>query len=258
MLFDIRGRRKHVVRVVYAILALLMGASLFLVVGPVNIGSLLGTSSTTEAAKVLNEQAERVEAKLRKEPDNPNLLVAATRARVGAANAQVEVDPQTGAPLVSAEALQNFTLASDSWNRYVEQTDEVNSSVALLMANTYFTLAQAGTAVEEIASDLTNAADAQRLATEARPSVGFLTTLATYEYLAGNFKAGDQAGDEAKAKATGQEKKQVEEQLTEYRKRGKQWEAEKKRVAKAEKEQGKEALQNPFGGLGGSSGSLGE
>ncbi len=38
MLFDIRGRRKHVVRVVYAILALLMGASLFLVVGPFNIG----------------------------------------------------------------------------------------------------------------------------------------------------------------------------------------------------------------------------
>ena len=37
MLFDIRGRRKHVVRVVYAILAILMGASLFLVVGPVRL-----------------------------------------------------------------------------------------------------------------------------------------------------------------------------------------------------------------------------
>ena len=50
MLFDIRGKRKHVVRVVYAILALLMGASLFLVVGPVNIGSLLGNSTSSADA----------------------------------------------------------------------------------------------------------------------------------------------------------------------------------------------------------------
>ena len=39
MLFDIRGRRKNVVKVVYGILAVMMGASLFLVVGPVNLGS---------------------------------------------------------------------------------------------------------------------------------------------------------------------------------------------------------------------------
>ena len=50
MLFDIRGRRKHVVKVVYAILALLMGASLFLVVGPVNIGSLLGNTQRRRTA----------------------------------------------------------------------------------------------------------------------------------------------------------------------------------------------------------------
>ena len=70
MLFDIRGRRKHVVRVVYAILALLMGASLFLVVGPVNIGSLVGNEQhDSSASKVLDEQAERIERKLRNEPE---------------------------------------------------------------------------------------------------------------------------------------------------------------------------------------------
>ena len=62
MVFDIRGRRKHVVRVVYAILALLMGASLFLVVGPFNIGNLVGNGSSTNASQILNEQAERIEA----------------------------------------------------------------------------------------------------------------------------------------------------------------------------------------------------
>ena len=58
MVFDIRGRRKHVVRVVYAILALLMGASLFLVVGPVNLGSLFGASnSVSNSASLFEEQA---------------------------------------------------------------------------------------------------------------------------------------------------------------------------------------------------------
>lgn len=258
MLFDIRGRRKHVVRVVYAILALLMGASLFLVVGPVNIGGLIGNSTSTEASKVLDEQAERVEAKLRREPNNPNLWLALARTRVAAGNALVEANPQTGEPVVNAEAKQDFDRATEAWNLYLGKSDgEANPSAALLIANTYFTMARSGIAVEEIAADLDGAAAAQRLAVKARPSVGLLTTLATYEYFTGNFKAADKAGEEAKNKATGQEKKQVEEQLTEYRQRGKQWAAEKKRAAKVEKEQGKESLQNPFGGLAGSSG-LGE
>ena len=37
MVFDIRGRRRHVVKFVYAILAILMAGSLFLVTGAINI-----------------------------------------------------------------------------------------------------------------------------------------------------------------------------------------------------------------------------
>jgi len=258
MLFDIRGRRKHVVRVVYAILALLMGASLFLVVGPVNIGSLVGTGGSTEASKILDEQAEQAEAKLSRDEDNPNLLLAVTRARVAAGNAETELNPQTGAPVLNAGGRQDFEQAGQIWNVYLDKTDEVNSSAALLMAKTFFTLAEAGTSIEEISTYIDEAATAQRLATETRPAVGFLTTLASYEYLAGDFKAGDAAGEKAKSRATGQEKKQVEEQLTESRQRGKGWQTEKKRFAKTEKEQGKEALQNPFGGLGGGTSGLGE
>ena len=47
MVFDIRGRRKNVVKVVYAALAILMGASLILVAGPgINFGSLFGGNIT--------------------------------------------------------------------------------------------------------------------------------------------------------------------------------------------------------------------
>ncbi|HEX7293467.1 MAG TPA: hypothetical protein VF259_02880, partial [Solirubrobacterales bacterium] len=57
MLFDTRGRRRHVIRVVYAVLALLMGASLFLVVGPFNLGELGGSGASSSANEVLEERA---------------------------------------------------------------------------------------------------------------------------------------------------------------------------------------------------------
>src|SRR3954467_15872818 len=93
MVFDIRGRRKHVVKVVYAILAILMGASLFLVVGPVNTPSLFNsTSSSGEAAKPYEEQAERLEAKLRKEPADSQLLLGLTRAPAASGNSLVALE----------------------------------------------------------------------------------------------------------------------------------------------------------------------
>src|SRR4249920_333048 len=94
MLFDIRGRRRHVVKVVYGILALLMGASLFLVVGPVNIGALLGTSQeVNRTAEIFDEQAERTEERLRKDPTNEDVLLSLTRVRINAGRAKSEVDP---------------------------------------------------------------------------------------------------------------------------------------------------------------------
>ena len=88
MLFDIRGRRKNVIRVIYAMLALLMAASLFVAVGPFNIGELVGGSGGGEAAKIFKEQSERIEERIEKEPGNPNpdQYLALTRARINAGN----------------------------------------------------------------------------------------------------------------------------------------------------------------------------
>src|ERR1044072_3449837 len=96
MLFDIRGRRKHVVRVVYAVLALLMGASLFLVVGPFNLGELAGGGGGQDASEVFEEQAERIEGRLRVKPEDEGLLVAVSRARLNAGHALPKTNPQQG------------------------------------------------------------------------------------------------------------------------------------------------------------------
>jgi hypothetical protein len=259
MLFDIRGRRKHVVRVVYAILALLMGASLFLVVGPVNIGSLVGNSGSTEAAKVLQEQAERTEQKLRREPENEDLLVALTRSRLTAANSLTEVNSETGATFFTPEGRQELQRGIEAWNSYLKQTKEPKASVALLVSSGYFSLAESSAALEEAVENIEGAAKTQRIAAEAQPTINALTTLAIYDFYAGNFAAGDKAVSEAEAKATTKaEATEIGKQMTEYRKRGKAFAAQKKEAEKEEAKFGKERLQNPLGGLSGGSGTLGE
>jgi hypothetical protein len=259
MLFDIRGRRKHVVRVVYAILALLMGASLFLVVGPFNLGNLAGNGSSTDAAKVLQEQAERTEQKLRQDPENEALLLSLTRARMGAANALTEINSETGLTTFTPEGRQELESGIESWDKYLKQTKEPKASAALLVSRSYFSLAESATTFNEAVENVAGAAKTQRIAAEAQPTINSLTTLAIYEYYSGDFAGGDKAVKEAESKAPSKaEAKQIGTQMAEYRQRGKAFEAQKKEVAKEEKKLGKERLQNPLGGLSGSTGGLGE
>jgi len=253
MVFDTRGKRKHVIRVVYAILAILMGASLFLVVGPVNIGSLIGgSSSTSNAAAVLHEQAERIEKRLAQNPDDEQLLLALTRAQISAGNAQLE-GLETAAPTVPDGAHEDFEAAQQSWSRYLKQAgDEPSASVAQLVAGTFFRLAESGSrSLGEIESNVANAKAAQQIVAEQRPTLNSLSTLAIYQFFNGEFAAGDKATKQAVAHAQEKtEAKGIEKQLAEYRKRAKKFVKQIEQVSKVEKEANKEQLKNPFGGLG--------
>jgi chaperonin cofactor prefoldin len=258
MLFDTRGKRKHVIRVVYAILALLMGASLFLVVGPFNLGNLIGnSSSSSSAAKVLHEQAERIEGRLARSPNDEQLLLALTRARVNAGNAQLERTSETAPPVVTPEAKKDFEAASEAWTRYLKQSAEPNTTAAQLLGSTYFQLAESSATVGEAVEYVAKGTAAQKIAAQQSPSLGSLSTLAIYEYFAGNFAGGEKATKQVVAMVKGTSKteaKSVEKQLAEYRKRGKAFAKQKKEVAKFEREKGKESLENPFSGFGGGAG----
>jgi Zn-dependent oligopeptidase len=261
MLFDTRGRRKHVIRVVYAILAILMGASLFLVVGPVNIGALLGTqSSSSSAAQVFHEQAERIERRLARNPTNEAQLLALTRARINAGNAQIEVNQGSETQTVPASGREDFEAALQAWNRYLKQAgDEPSVSVAQLVAGSFFRLAESSTSLREAEGNVAKATAAQKIAAEQQPSLGSLSTLAIYQYFNGEFAAADRTAKQAAAKTSSKaEAKSVENQLAEFRKRGKQLKKQKKQLAKAESKANKESPTNPFGGVGGVAGSAGE
>jgi tetratricopeptide (TPR) repeat protein len=265
MLFDTRGRRKNVIRVVYTVLALLMGGSLFLTVGPFNLSELVGGGTTGNAADVAHEREERLEERLARSPNDAGMLLELTRARISAAQAQTDVDPQTGVPgTPPADAQDDYDEALESWNRYLEAAgDEVSPSGAQLVAQTYFGLAERGSvSFSDIQENLDTAVRAQRIVAAELSNFGAYSSLAIYEYFNGNFEAGDKAAKRAIATAPSKaEGKAAKKQLAEFRKRAKRYVSQTERVAKAE-QAGKPApgeFQNPFGGFGaGTPGAPGE
>ncbi len=259
MVFDLRGRRRHVVKVVYAILALLMGASLFLVVGPVNLGGLLGNSSSSSASSGLDDQAAKIERKLKKNPNDEALLLALTRTRISAGNTLVNVDPTTGQQSVTPEARAEYQQAAVAWNRYLKQDPRPPSTAAAQLAATaFFSLAQTATTGAEAEDDVKSAAHAQQIVADARPNLGTVSTLAIYKYYSLDFAGGDRATKQAEKLAISKSQaKSVKTQLASIRKQAKKFQTQQQQLAKAQKGQGKQELQNPLGGLSGGGASSG-
>jgi hypothetical protein len=262
MLFDIReGRRRNVVKVVYGTLAVLMGLSLFLVIGGFNIAELFNGNTTGDPAEVYEEQQERIEAKLVKSPEDPNLLLSLTRAQVNAGNAQFQ-EESNGERVMTAEAFQEFQKASSSWSSYLEATDEPNVGLAQVMAPTLASMAETSQTVEDATRNIDGAAEAMQIVAEQRPTLNSLSTLALYTYFTGDFKAAEKARAEAAKLANSKEEREaLDKTLDETKKRAEGFLKEVKRSeeqGKAEAGAGGGALENPLGGAGGLGGGLGE
>jgi hypothetical protein len=265
MLFDIRGKRRNVVKVVYAILAVLMGLSLFLVTGGANIGGLFDSGGSTSAAtEGLEEQTQRIQQKVRKDPQNPDLLLALTRAQINTGNSMLAVNPETGGAEVTVDGKVQYEHAAETWDRYLAATEEPNPGAAAIVAGTLFSLAESpGSTLPEVQANVKAAAEAQQVAAQDRPTLNSLSTLAIYQLYNFDYSGAKKTEAEAlKFANTKFEREQLENQLEEYSKRAQEFQKLVKQSAKAAKEgaaagAGKQALENPLGGLG-SSGLSGE
>lgn len=262
MLFDLRGgRRGSVVKVVYAVLAVLMGASLFLTVGPFSISEIFNSGGgDTNLAKPYEEEAERIEARLEKDPGNPQMLLSLTRAQINAGNADAQREAN-GAVVLTTDSIQAYQEADQSWSEYLKATDEPNAALAAIVAPMMVQLAETATSYPQADQRLNAATEAQQIVAKGRPSVNSLTTLAFYTYFTGDFAAADKARAEAKKLAkTKSEREQIDQTLDEYEKSASKYAAAKKQAEKAEKAAGGKApenLENPLSpGLG--TGGLGE
>jgi hypothetical protein len=251
MVFDIRGRRKNVVKVVYAILALLMGLSLFLVIGPAPLSDLFGGGATTSAAGQLEEQAERIEGKLKKDPEDSQLLLSLTRTRISAGNSLAVANPETGEIGFTPEARQQLLAASEAWSKYLKATGAPSAGGAQLAAGALFSLAQTSSTGPEALANIRAAARAQQIVGEGRPSLGSLSTLAIYRYYSFDYDGAAKAGKEAATYAnTKIERENLDKQLEEVSKRGHAFEQQLTNVEKAVKKGKREGkIPNTFKGF---------
>lgn len=251
MLFDIRGRRKNVVRVVYATLAVLMGLSLLLVVGPAPLQDIFGIeNSVSDASDQFEDQAERIELKLKKDPQNPDLLLSLTRARINAGNALATTDPGTGAIIYTTDSRQQLEAASEVWSKYLKATDEPSAGGAQVAAQMFFTLAQTSRTGAEAEVNVRAAERAQQIIAEGRPSLGSLSTLAIYRYYSFDYKGAEEARKQAAAYAnTKFERESLDKELDEISKRGHEFEKQLADIEKAAKQaqaKGEAGLANPL------------
>lgn len=254
MVFDTGGRRKRVVQVVYGFLAIIMGASLLIVIGPFSIADVFTTQDAAEsAADSLDDQAANIERKLARNPNSETLLLALTRTRISAGNSRSELDPATGQATVTPEARQEYKLAADAWDRYLRAADEPSPAGAQLAATALFSLAQAATTAAESEAAIKDAALAQQIVADSRPNLGTVSTLAIYDYYAFRFKEGDSAARQAESFATSRaQRRSVRGQLAQIRREAKRFQRQQALLARINRGQGKEQIQNPLGGLSGS------
>jgi hypothetical protein len=263
MLFDIRGRRRHVVKVVYALLAILMAGSLFLVTGALNVGSILGTNSSSgSATKSLEEQAERIEVKLAKTPEDEDMLLNLTRTRISIANILINGAIANESQSESEEAKQQLALASEDWTSYLKVASEPSAGLAVQVSPALFQLAELSTTGEEAMENIKAATEAQEIVAAARPSLNSLSTQGIYQAFAQEYKAANKSIEEAaKFANTKFERENLENKFEEIEKNAKEFgkglEAEEA-AAKSNKSAGKEALENPLNSLGGGNSLSGE
>jgi hypothetical protein len=256
MLFDIRGRRRHVVKVVYAILAILMAASLFLVTGALNIGSILGTNSSGESAtKSLEEQAVRIETKLAKTPEDEDILLNLTRTRINIANTMITNAAGKSESDLVQEVKQELALASEDWSKYLEAAKEPSPGLAVQVSPAMFQLAELSSNGEESLENVNVATEAQKIVAEARPNLNSLSTLAIYQAFNQEYKAAEKSLEEAaKFAGTKFERESLENQFKETeesaREFGKRLKIEKA-AAQSNQSGSEEAQGNPLNSLGG-------
>jgi hypothetical protein len=259
MLFDLSGKRRRVVQVVYATLAILMGGSLVLFgIGSDAPGGILdavglGGSDTGASSPQYDDQIEDAEERLEANPEDERALLDIAHYRyLAATESGIETDQQTGIVSVSEDARQDLEESVAAWEQYLDtKPKRPNASGATDAAQAYRYL-----------NDADGAAAAQEIVAESQQTAAAYYQLALFRYADGQIKAGDEAGQQAIEVAEEADRnriKQIVEQLAEQARK------QKKQLAKAAK-QAEEAgggaggaaeqqLQDPFGALGGGTGA---
>jgi hypothetical protein len=212
MLFDLRGRRRRVVQVTYLMLALLLGGGLVLFgVGGDVSGGLVdafkgGGGSSGDSA--LNDQIEKQEERLQKNPRNEVVLQALVRNYY--AKATQSRESGTAFP---PDAKDDLRKAGAYWNRYVAAADKPNPATAGFALQIY----DAGALNKP-----KEAVKAASILAETGNDAASYLRLVSYAARAGDTRTADLAGQKTVDLAPKAQKKLVKKQVEALKKSGQQ------------------------------------
>ena len=165
MLFDLKGRRKRLMQVVYVMLAILFGGGLVLfgVGGNVSgglIDAFKGEGDVDNSA--FNDIVERAERSAARNPDNPNAQLALLRAQFNFASSPAGSDPETGA--LTDRGQQAIIEVVQSWERYKKlEPEKIDPSGAAFAALAYGALQDYDKSVEAQELSLEGPTERERL-----------------------------------------------------------------------------------------------
>src|SRR4051794_20017158 len=200
MLFDLKGKRRRTVQVVYLMLAVLMGVGLvaFGIGSGVNGGLsdlFNGGNGSNQGSKVIQKKIDTAEKQLQVNPRNAAALADVIRGHYQLASANA--DPNTG--VFSKDARTDLEQAAGAWQRYVATNPpKPDLGLARVMVQAYSGLAQLSAADKASATrNWAGASDAAELIAGAQPKPANYLALVQYATLAGQTNKADLAGKKA-------------------------------------------------------------
>jgi len=187
VLFDLKGRRRHVVQVTYLLLAILMGGGLvFFGIGGNTSGGLFDAFSdrSSSGSSLVRDRIEKSEKKLDANPQNKQALKDLVRDWYQLANEEV-----TDQSTFTEEGQKRLAEADDAWTRYLAvEKKKPEASLAALMVQVY------GPNALNQAADASTAAE---IVAEAQPSAQAYLQLTQFAAQAGQKRKAELAGQKA-------------------------------------------------------------
>jgi hypothetical protein len=232
MLFDLRGKRRRAVQVVYAALAVIflvgfVGFSIGSGNAPgglldaIGVGGGSGSSSGSVTSQY-DQQIDAASAELAKNPKSTKALSKLALNEYLKGKTGITQDPSTGQISISDDAHVELGKAADAWTKYLAvNKGKPNATVATQVVNAYIFL-----------NDASGAAKTQEIIATSQPSSNSYGNLALFRYLAGDVAGGDQAAKKAESVAPKSSRKQLQAQLASYRKQGIKLKKQRAKAAK--------------------------
>jgi len=214
MLFDLKGKRKRLVQVVYLGLAILFGGSLVLFgTGSSVSGGLIdaitgnGNGGTSD---VFEKQVQDARKAALRTPKSEQAWLVLVRADFNLAASPTGSDAQTGQ--LTDKGKQAVLETVTAWERYLKlKPKKPDAGTAQFAAIAYGAVQEYGKSVKT-----------QAIATRARPNANSYFQLADFAYRAGEVKTGDRAAQKAISLTPKDQQNSVRDLVKQAKKQGAQ------------------------------------